>query len=110
VYYECSLVRCVHDKLAYKFITSVNGLHVSGLYVAGVMVVSMEGHDISESLGHSESWNILSPGRHSLSARRYSRIAAENGVLNYRPHDKWWTEAPLRQAMELIDGVSYSSL
>jgi hypothetical protein len=65
--------------------------------VAGVVVVSMEGRDVSESLGlseslgHSESWDILSPLRHSLSARQYSMIAAENGVLHYHPHDKWWT-------------------
>jgi hypothetical protein len=58
--------------------------------VAGVVVVSVEGHDVSESLGlseslgHSESWDILSPVRHSLSARWCSRIAAENGVLQLR--------------------------
>lgn len=57
--------------------------------VAGVVAVSTEGHDVSESLrhseslGHSESWDILSPVRHSLSARRHSRIAAENGVLQW---------------------------
>jgi hypothetical protein len=67
----------------YKFITSVNELYIIGLYVAGVVVVSVEGYDVSESLGHSESlchsesWDILSPVRHSLSVRRYSRIAAE---------------------------------
>jgi hypothetical protein len=86
------------------------------VYVAGVVVISVEGPDISESLGlseslgRSESWDILSPVRHSLSTRQYSRIAAENGVLHYHPHDKWWTQAPGRQAMELNDGVSYSSL
>ena len=56
--------------------------------VAGVVVVSMEGHGISESLGlseplgHLESWDILSPMRHSLSARRHSRIAVEKGALH----------------------------
>jgi hypothetical protein len=83
---------------------------------AGVVVVSVEGHDVSESLehseslGHSESWDMLSPMRHSLSARRYSRIAEENRALHCHPHDKWWTQAPVRQAMELIDGVLHSSL
>jgi hypothetical protein len=58
------------------------------VYVAGVVVISVEGPEVSESLGlseslgHFESWAILSPMRHSLSARRYSRIAAENGVLH----------------------------
>ena len=58
------------------------------MYVADVVVVSVEGHAVSESLGlsesvcHSESWDILSPVRHSLSARQYSKIAAENGVLH----------------------------
>jgi hypothetical protein len=90
-------------------------LHV-WVHVAGVVVVSVEGHDVSESLGlpesleHSESWDILSLMRHSLSARRYSRIAAENRVLHYHPHDKRWMYAPVTQAMELIDGVLYSSL
>jgi hypothetical protein len=58
------------------FVTSVNGLCVTGLCAAGVVIVSVEGHDISES------WDILSPVTHSLSARRHSRIAAENGVLH----------------------------
>jgi hypothetical protein len=75
------------------------------VYVAGVMVISVEGPDASGSLGLSESFV-----RHSLSTRRYSRIAAENGVLHCRPHDKWWTKASLRQAMELVDGVSYLPL
>jgi hypothetical protein len=58
------------------------------VYVAGVVVISVEGPDVSESLGlseslgHSESWDILSPVRHSLSTRWYSRIAAENEVLH----------------------------
>jgi hypothetical protein len=80
----------------HRFITSVNGLCAIGLCVAGVMAVSMEGHVVSEllrhseSLGHSESCDILSPVRFSLSARRYSRIAAATGVLHYCPqHDKW---------------------
>jgi hypothetical protein len=46
---------------------------VIGLCVAGVIVVSFEGLDISEL------WDIVSPMRHSLSARRYSRIAAKMG-------------------------------
>jgi hypothetical protein len=51
------------------------------------MAISVEGPDVSELLGlsessgHSESWDILSPVRHSLSARRHSRVAAENGAL-----------------------------
>jgi hypothetical protein len=50
---------------------------VIGLCVAGVAVVSFEGLDISES------WDIVSPMRHSLSDRRHSRIAVENGVLQH---------------------------
>jgi hypothetical protein len=68
--------------------------------VAGVVVVSTEGHDVSASLGHSESsghsesWVILSPVRHSLSARRHSRIPEENGALHSEDDLKWkieWT-------------------
>jgi hypothetical protein len=77
---------------------------VIGLCVAGVAVVSFEGLDVNES------WDIVSPMRQPLSARRCSRIAAENGVVRCCPHIKWWTEAPVRQAMEQRDGVSCMSL
>jgi hypothetical protein len=55
---------------------------VIGLYVAGVVVVSFEGLDISES------WDIVSPVRHSLSARRHSRIPVENGAVQQEQVDQ----------------------
>jgi hypothetical protein len=65
----------------------VIGPCVFRVYGAGVVVVSIEGPDVSESLGLPESRGIRSPGTFgvpydiSLSTRQYSRIAAENGVL-----------------------------
>ena len=53
---------CIHDGLAYWFITSVIGPCVFRVYVAGV--VPVEGPDVSESLGFSESRDILSPVGH----------------------------------------------
>ena len=52
------------------FITSVIGLapwfitSVIGVYGAGVVVISIEGPDVSESLGLLESRDILSPVGH----------------------------------------------
>jgi hypothetical protein len=46
------------------FITSVIGPCVFGVYGAGVVVISIEGPDVSESLGLPESRDILSPVGH----------------------------------------------
>ena len=46
------------------FITSVIGPCVFGVYGAGVVVISIEGPDVSESLGLRESRDILSPVGH----------------------------------------------
>ena len=45
----------VRDGLAHWFITSVIGPCAFRVYGVGVVVVSIEGPDFSESLGHSES-------------------------------------------------------
>ena len=50
----------IRDGLAHWFITSVIGPCVFRVYVAGL--VPLEGPDVSESLGLSESWDILSLG------------------------------------------------
>ena len=54
----------IRDGLAHWFITGVTGPCVFRVYGAGVVAVSIEGPDISELLGHSESRDILSPVRH----------------------------------------------
>ena len=46
------------------FITSVIGPCVFGVYGAGGVVISIEGPDVSESLGLLESRDILSPVGH----------------------------------------------
>jgi hypothetical protein len=52
--------------------------------VAGVLVISVERPDVSKSLGLSESLGRVLG--HSESCGRYSRIAAESGVL-HQPFD-----------------------
>ena len=54
----------IRDRLAHWFITSVIGPCVFRVYGAGVVVVSIEGPDVNESLGLLESRDILSPVGH----------------------------------------------